>query len=303
LEDRRIFGKPLKMYLMKKILIPTDFSKNAHNAIRYALQLYAREEAVFYLVHTYTPAVYQSEYLVFTPGQIGLGEIYQENSEKKLNKLRDRLVKEFPNPLHTFVVHAAFNTLVYEVVETVAQENIEIVVMGTQGATGAQEVLLGTNAVHVVKKCPCPVLLVPPKYKYRPPQNILFPTDYEVDYRKCILRQLLDIAHISNSSIAVLHVRSGDGPTIVQLEHKSKLGAIMGVIPHRYHEVPDQDIITAINIFQLENGTDLLAMIQNKHTFLERLFIEPVIKKIGFHPIVPFLVLPPRSTMEQAPKA
>jgi len=57
---------------MKKIILPTDFSYNAYNAISYAMNLLKDEEATFYLLNTYTPAIYQTEYLLHSPGQIGL---------------------------------------------------------------------------------------------------------------------------------------------------------------------------------------------------------------------------------------
>ncbi|MEB8328874.1 universal stress protein [Flavobacteriaceae bacterium KMM 6897] len=280
---------------MKKILIPTDFSTNAYNAISYALKLYKDEEATFYLMNTYTPAVYQSEYLLFSPGQIGLGDIYQENSEKKLNEVKDCIIEEFGNPKHSFIIHSAFNTLVYEVVETTKNEKIDVVVMGTQGATGAKEILLGTNTVHVIKNAICPVLVVPPGYSFEIPKEILFPTDYEVDYKKTQLQQLTDIAKINGSKIDILYVSSGNELTPHQLENKSKLGESLANIPHRFHDVSDQEIITAINNFQTDQQINLLTMIRNKHTFLERLFIEPIIKKIGFHVTIPFLVLPHHS--------
>ncbi|MFT4832038.1 MAG: nucleotide-binding universal stress UspA family protein [Psychroserpens sp.] len=280
---------------MKKILIPTDFSANAYNAISYALKLYKNEEATFYLMNTYTPAVYQSEYLLFSPGQIGLGDIYQENSEKKLNEVKDCIIEEFNNPKHTFMIHSAFNTLVYEVVETTKNENIDVVVMGTQGATGAKEILLGTNTVHVIKNAICPVLVVPPGYSFETPKEILFPTDYEVDYKKTQLQQLTDIAKNNGSKIDILHVSSGNELTPHHLENKSKLGESLGNIPHRFHDVSDQEIITAINNFQTDQNINLLTMIRNKHTFFERLFIEPIIKKISFHVTIPFLVLPHNS--------
>ena len=277
---------------MKKILIPTDFSANAYNAISYAMKLYKNEETTFFLMNTYTPAVYQSEYLLFSPGQIGLGDIYQENSEKKLNQVKRCIEEEFNNPKHSFIIHSAFNTLVYEVEETVENEKIDVVVMGTQGATGAKEILLGTNTVHVIKNAKCPVLVVPPKYSYVAPKEILFPTDYEVDYSKTQLKQLIDIARANSAKIEVLYVSSGNELTIDQLENKSKLGELLGDLPHRFHDVTDQEIITAINTFQSDQNINLLTMVRNKHTFLERLFIEPIIKKISYHVNIPFFVLP-----------
>ena len=128
---------------MLRILLPTDFSDNAYNALAYALQLYAKSTCTFYLLHTYTPAVYRAEYILQSPGQFGLGDVYQTLAMNRLDKLRKKLVEAFPNPRHNLVPHAAFNTLVDEVQEVVNNENIDIVVMGTQGATGAKEIFLG----------------------------------------------------------------------------------------------------------------------------------------------------------------
>ena len=57
---------------MKKILLPTDFSDNAWNAIEYALKLFKDEVCTFYLLNTYTPAVYNIEYVLVNPAQFGL---------------------------------------------------------------------------------------------------------------------------------------------------------------------------------------------------------------------------------------
>lgn len=278
---------------MKRIVLPTDFSDNAYNAIQYALKLYKEKECAFYLLHTYTPAIYHSEYMLHSPGQIGLGDLYQTDTMVQLEELRDRIHREFKNPNHTFFLHSAFNTLVDEILDTVEKEKADLVIMGTQGATGAKEILIGTNSVHVIKKATCPVILVPSSFEYEKPKEILFPTDYEVDYQQEHLQELIAIAREHISKIEVLHVSQGLDLNEEQLTHKKKLDAIFKDVAHLFHDLPQQQIITAINNFQLKMRKNLLVMIQNKHTFLERLFIEPVIKKIGFHVTIPFMVIPP----------
>ncbi len=277
---------------MKKIILPTDFSDNAHNAIRYAVTLFEEVECTFYLVHTYTPAIYQAEYVLHSPGQIGLGDVHQTRVLTQLAKLMEKLDREFKNPKHIFVPHAAFNTLVDEIRETAEKERADLVIMGTKGATGAKEILFGTNTVHVIKKATCPVLAIPPGFEFEKPKEILFPTDYEVDFSKERLKLLLDIAEKHISSIEVLHVSGGGNLSEGQLENKQKLNYILAKTAHLFHEVPNQRIVDAINSFQMKKRMNLLVMIRNKHTFLERLFIEPVIKKIGFHITVPFMVIP-----------
>ena len=278
---------------MKRIILPTDFSDNAYNAICYAINLFKEEECTFYLLHTYTPAIYQAEYVLHSPGQIGLGDIYQENSLTELKELKKRLIAEFNNKKHTFMVHSAFNTLVDEIVETSENENADMVIMGTQGATGAKEILIGTNTVHVIKKACCPVIAIPPNFKYETPKKILFPTDLGIDYQEEQLRALAFLAKQHVSRIDVLHISTGYDLSEEQLKNKAKLEGIFGRIAHLFHEMPNQEVITAINNFQQKNKINLLVMIQNRHTFFERLFLEPVIKKLGFHVTIPFMVIPP----------
>ena len=277
---------------MKRIILPTDFSDNAYNAIRYALRLFKDEKCTFYLLHTYTPAIYQAEYVLHSPSQIGLADVYRENSLTQLEVLKDEIGKEFGNPKHTVMIHTAFNVLVDEIVDTIANEKADLVIMGTQGATGAKEIFLGSQTVHVIMKSTCPVLAVPSNFKYVKPKKILFPTDFGVDYQKAQLRILMDIAEMHLSCIEVLHIASGYGLLVDQVEHKQKLEAFIVKTMNTYHELPNQSVIDAINKFKSDHKVDLLVMIQNKHTFLERMFIEPVIKKTAFHVDVPFLVIP-----------
>lgn len=275
---------------MTRILLPTDFSDNAYEAIAYALSLYKDIKCTFYLLNTYTPPVYHTEYLLGSPGQIGLGDVMQESSMTQLQKFKEQLEKKYKNPKHTIIVRSAFNTLLGEISDTVEAEKIDLIVMGTKGATGAQEILFGTNTVHVIKKAKCPVMAVPPKFEYEAPKEILFPTDYEIEYEKEMLAALLLISSKHKSRINVMHVRTGYDLNIVQKSHKNQLEKLLGNNA-LFHEVPDNGIIAAVNGFQDKEKINLLVMVQNKHTFMERLFIEPVIKKIGFHITVPFLVL------------
>lgn len=277
---------------MLRILLPTDFSENSYEAIEYALKLSKGMESEFYLLHTYMPPVYHAEYLVGSPGLIGLGDVIREAAVENLAQLKKRIQKEYPNDKHTFSCIASLNTLTGEITRMVTDEKLDLIVMGTKGATGAKEILFGTNAVDIIKRAKCPVIAVPPNFEYEVPKEILFPTDYEVDFKSAPLKMLLSIARQHVSSIEVLHVSNGYELNEEQLKNQEKLEKKLEGISHNFHDVRNQEIITAINSFQLKHKMNLLVMVQNKHTFIERLFIEPIIKKIGFHITIPFMVLP-----------
>lgn len=276
---------------MTRILLPTDFSDNSFKAIAYGLSLYKNVDCTFYLLNTYMPPVYHTEYILGSPGQIGLGDIIQEESKKNLKELKTKLEKEFKNPLHTFITHSAFNMLTNEVAQITEAENIDLVIMGTKGATGAQEILFGTNTVHVLKNSKCPVLAIPHNFDYEEPSVILFPTDYEVSFTKEKLATLLKIVKEHRSEINVMHVFTQLKLNPTQIKNRKSLETLLGN-NGLFHDVESDEVITAINKFQVKEKIDFLVMIQNKHTFFERLFIEPTIKKIGFHVNVPFLVIP-----------
>ena len=277
---------------MKRIILPTDFSENAYNAISYAFNLFKDEACTFYLLHTYTPAVYQTEYVLHSPGQIGLGDVYQTEATEQIEELHRQLEREFNNPKHTIMTHVAFNTLVDEVMESAENEEADYIVMGTKGATGAKEVFLGTHAVHVLKKSKIPVIVVPERFEFEKPVEILFPTDLEVPYPPEQVKPIVEIAKLHGSSVEVLHISTGYDLTEQQEENKKELNASLSDVAHLFHETGSQPIIKGISNFQMMKRMNMLAMIRNKHTFVERMFIEPVIQKIGYHVTIPFLVLP-----------
>ena len=213
---------------MKKIILPTDFSENAYNAIKYAVHLFKDVEATFYLLHTYTPPIFQVEYVLQSPSQVGLGDSYKMRAIEQLEALKQRLLEEFKNAEHTFVTWADFNTLTDEIEIMTKNEKADLVIMGTQGATNTREILFGTNTTQVISKATCPVIAVPSNFEYVAPKEILFPTDYEIDYEKEQLKQLLDISKNHGSNIEVIHVNTGHDLSDEQIKNKQKLNYLLG---------------------------------------------------------------------------
>ena len=277
---------------MKNILIPTDFSDNAYKAISYAVRLLKDETCTFHLLHTYTPAIYQSEYLLHSPGQLGLGDIYRTDSETKLEDLKQKVISQFNNPKHVFKTYSAFSVLMEAIDELVESKKIDLLIMGTQGATGAKEIFLGSSTVHTIKRAKCPVLAIPFDFDIEMPTKILFPTDYEIEYNFELIKQVLFIAKVHKSTLDIMHVRSGYELSEEQKKNKGKLDHLLAETKHKFHELPDQGIIEAINSIQAELNHQMLVMLKNKHSFLENLFLKPVINQIGFHSNIPFMVLP-----------
>ena len=118
---------------MKNILIPTDFSENAWNATRYAIELFKNEACVFHLLNTYTPAIASSRFMAASIDGGVLENGAQLCSKRGLQNVVDRINKAYTNPKHSFKVSSSFSFLVDEIKETIEEQNIDLVVTGTKG--------------------------------------------------------------------------------------------------------------------------------------------------------------------------
>lgn len=280
---------------MKNILLPTDFSENSWNAIKYALQLFKNETCRLYLLNTYTPVIYNVEYVLVEPAQFGLYDIVRENALKNLEDFKAKIKKEYNNPKHRIETIAAFNTLISEIRDIVKDKNIDYIVMGTKGATGAKEVLFGSNTVHVFKSIKCPILAVPSDFTFESPHEVLFPTDYEINYESHHLKPIIDVISLHTTRLNILHVSYGYDLSEQQQANKKILENYFKEIAHLFHDVSNQSVQEGITNFQLKTRINLLVMINNKHSFFENLFFKSTINEIGFHLNIPFLVIPAKT--------
>jgi nucleotide-binding universal stress UspA family protein len=277
---------------MKNILLPTDFSDNSWNAIKYALQLYKNEVCKFTLLHTFTPVVYQIEFMQSSTPQLQVMEAVKETSQKNLNELVVRIETEFPNSNHEFTTQSSFNTLTEEISDIVKNNPIDLIIMGTKGASGVQEILFGSNTIHVLDNAKCPVLAIPSGFTFEKPHDLLFPSDYEVNFKDQHLQPIIDIAKLFSIRINIMHVFYGEKLNEQQEGNRQKIAEKFKCIAHLFHNIENKNIPEAISQFQMKTPINLLVMINNKHSFFENLFFKSNIKQIGFHLKIPFMIIP-----------
>ncbi len=277
---------------MKKILLPTDFSDNAKNAIVYALKLFKEEECTFYILNTYTPIVYQMEYMQASTGQFELFDVVKKSSLNGLSAIKEEIEETHFNAKHTIETISTFNTLISEIKDLIKSKNIDMVVMGTQGASDVKGVLFGSNTVHVINAVKSPVLAIPSGFSFEGPHEVLFPSDYEVDFQDAQILPLVDLASRYHSRVHILHVNYGEALSEKQQKNKAKLEGYFKNIAHLFHDVKNKNIDGAIHEFQRKTRVNLLVMINNKHSFFENIFFKSTIKQIGFQLDIPFLVIP-----------
>ena len=279
--------------MRKKIAVPTDFSKNAWNAISYALELFKNEACDFYLLN----AFFGTNNLIENIMNMGSGgEFFEEakaESEDNLSRLLDKLIiNEHGNPKHNFKTISVYNDPIEAIKDAVEQKDIEIVIMGSKGKTSDKGTVFGSVAVNAMEKVRnCPVLVVPEKAKHSLPKEIVFPTSYETHYKRRELSYLTDIAKKCDATIAILHVSEEDELNENQKERKQMLKEIFEDVSYTLHTISHYSVESAVNIFVESRDSDMVAFINKKHSFFGSILTNPMVKGIAFHSKVPILVM------------
>ncbi len=273
--------------MLKRVLLPTDFSKNAYNAISYALQLLKDENCHFILLNT----LYNADYIIYS----SLNTVYKNNSLKKLTSLKQQLIEEFKNPKHEFELVSSFNMLYQEIEQRSKNKTLDLIVMGTNGAAGGEELLFGTHTVHAIKSAKCPLLAIPCHYQYQKPEHLLFATKYEINFSEYQLDLIKELADKAQAKIHVMHANFGNRLNENQLQSKKELDRFLGETPHDFNTVYEDSVAEAVEEFHKENKIDLLVMIKHRRSFIEKILFSSIINEIGFNAKFPFLVLPSES--------
>ncbi|NNK76627.1 MAG: universal stress protein [Maribacter sp.] len=284
---------------MKTILIPTDFSANAWNTISFAMRFLESERCTFYFLHTYTPAFYRMDYVLGGPEFSAIPDKGVDASLSGLEKTLEAVKKQFGNPNHIYETISAFNVLTDEINELIGTKSIDLIIMGTQGASGAKEIFLGTNTVHVIRKATIPILVIPSGFTFTPFKKILFTADYWSKYHRNELYTAIEIAKKFNAEITVLHIKEEYDLTKAQEENKAYLSLCLAQVNYEFKEERGTFMPDAVIDYLEEHPYDLLVMMNRKHSFFERMLTRQHVDQIGFHVQVPFLVIPDTSKISK----
>jgi nucleotide-binding universal stress UspA family protein len=276
---------------MRKILVPTDFSDNAFNALKYACQVFKYEKSEIIIMHAYADEVYQQDN-VKKRSQLDLvKEKVSQNSEIQLKKIAEEIRHHYPNPKHSYKIVSSFGSLIDEVDDLVNQEDMDIVVMSTRGETNDRSITFGSNTLQVLKYISCPVLAIPEGSKYHAPKEVLFPTNYLVPYKRRELKLICDMSGSFRSTIHMLYINPIKKLSLRQEDNQQFLKDSLPKAKLRFETTQEKEKTIAITKYIVHNDIDMLVLVNSRHSFLEDMLSQSTIDKIGLHIKIPFLVM------------
>jgi len=208
---------------MKKILVPCDFSRPAINAFQFALDIAVQSKGSVYLLNVIElPVLHDTVLMPVLNFEAELLNELKEKTEKSFHKIITKYSAERLNVVSDVV----FGHPSTEIVECVRRQNIDLVVMGSHGASGIREFIVGSNAERVVRNSPAPVLVVK-EYSRETIRNIVFPNTLETDDQEELTMKVKALQNFFNAHLHVVWINtpinfSSDTETLNRLEAFAK---------------------------------------------------------------------------------
>jgi|GEM_PF-3434638 len=278
---------------MKQIVLLTDFSENAFQAILYAMSFFEKEKVSFHVLHVKDSRGLMLDDLMASTSGENMQSAILGNSKKNLEKLLERINGLNKNTLHQFKVDYLFDPFFDAINKYCNKERIEILVMGTTGASGAKQVFLGSTAAKVINKIEIPILAIPKECLFSPIEKVLFSVDYKVDYLPIMLNPLLNILKLVKPNIYEVYADEKHVAfTDEQLLNKNALHKMLQPFTISTHKVTSLPLDLVLSCLLEFLQIDLLIMIKKEKSFIQKLINSSHIRKVSYHLKTPLFILP-----------
>jgi nucleotide-binding universal stress UspA family protein len=275
---------------MKTILFPTDFSENAIHASEYAGMLADRFEANVVLLNIYSVPIineYQTPYNIddFT---IEMRAI----SEKNLAIFTDKFMQSTDLSQNRISNKIEYGFITDVILETAKSMGVDMIVMGTKGASNVLDKLIGTNAQTVMKQAECPVWIIPEKAKVNYPQKFLYAADLVAD-EIMATQTLLEFVKPFDANCKIVYIDDNFSINPVE-EVTNKIDELKEEFKDDdnvfVRKIKRDDVVEGLESYIQFYKPDVLALAVHDKSFLSKIFEQSVTNHFVYHADLPMLI-------------
>jgi nucleotide-binding universal stress UspA family protein len=262
------------------ILVPTDFSENARNSFEFAKKYALLNQGSLTLIYTY----YSAYDFAAQAAQILLQlEEWVRTAREELNSSPYQL------EISHKIVHG---TVATAVTSTAYREGYDLIIMGTQGASGIHKSLIGSNTSHVIKDSQIPVLAVPFDSQYEMVESITVAMEVG-GIEKRFYDQLIKLTKNWILPFKAIHLETNENQLFgfSRKELEKDLKQNYPETPFTFVNLSSEDLLLGINQYLKNYPNTLLVMFSKKTSFFEYLFNQNKAIKMAYHTHVPLLVI------------
>jgi len=267
---------------MKTILVPTDFSNNANNALKYANDFAQLVNNKIILLHAYIPLV--GKYNII-PGLISEDIAIENNKcKKKLEKLRSKYLKA----KNTGSVK--IGDPIDEIIDTANKNKSQLIIMGTHGSSGLKRVFFGSNTSDVISKSTIPVLAIPQRYRFKKIKTIVYASDLKNTINE--LKHIIPIAKQLDATIEILNLNysynKNENKNSI-LEKKIKSLSFKKIILVEQKASIEKTMNEQIKNYLAKRKPEILVMFPENKAWFDKLFISSKTEELANQLKLPLL--------------
>jgi nucleotide-binding universal stress UspA family protein len=275
---------------MKKILIPTDFSKISVNAARYIMELYSEAE----VAHKPSFVIYHSLHIPQVPsGGIGLALSTAQSLEETNKRLDDEKSfwqKEYPS----FNIESVFSMgpLESKLYDLSKESEIDLIVVGSLGINGIDRWLLKTSAIDIAKNAEVPVMVIPEDITYKTIRKSIFAADFNSLNIIPALPPIKQLMRTMDAELTLLQIQQNGS------DHSKQNSSILAFLDNYFGKTElHHDVLkaehTADNLESYfdRHGAELLILLDRDRNLFEMLFHADVTRKLIWQASIPLLIL------------
>ena len=163
--------------------------------------------------------------------------------------------------------------------------------MGTKGASGIEKVLFGSNTVRVMQRCKAPVLAIPDKCEFKSMDNIAFTTTNSKRFKIEELDILKEIMTKNKSTLQIIHLADQNHLVYETDDNINFFDEHFSKPKHEFVDIVKDEMFNVVQDYITKNNIDMLAIMNKKHSFLQRLFTTHSVEKFAFKIDIPLLVM------------
>lgn len=270
---------------MKTILVPTDFSESAENALKVAKFIARKTKATIHLANFYSlPVVDYSYPGISMPAE--LMDQIRKGAKEGIHKLKNELEAEGYAVASTIEMGMVAD----EVVDLGSKLNADLIIMGTTGASGIINKIIGSNAAHVMERTKQPILLVPQGCNCSSINNVVYLDELKEDDIAVLTQLFAFTDELGVKNIKLLNVNTGFFYQAINEELMIQLDKKFGLEKIKLETVDGIDVKEGIDHYLENHKIDLVVMSTHKKTLLERIFSSSNTKEMALYSKIPLLV-------------
>ena len=270
---------------MKRILLLTDFSDNAQNAIDFAVQMYKDVKCSFFIMNVHKAGSYTADDLIMSPKD-SIHDSITKEPKAKLKAIIDNLKNNYNNSNHSFEGIIDFDVFTDSVNQAVSQKQIDLIILGSNGATGAREVVFGSNTLQIIRNVNCPTFIIPDEFSYKPSNKLVLALDANDNINSGAFTALQSFLEEFPHTFHILRIYPDNGLSD-QTKNDEK---VLSSLNCTYHVINNVPLHHALNSYLQLFDIDKVAIFSKHESFFQRFITGSPTTKVSKTINVPLLI-------------